>query len=144
MSDCRSWKAWTSPAGLIFGSMLRVSLLGVRWFMILPVWVYSTIALLADIWWWYSVKRKVIIFCLLAVTLLFGLLAMWLASDAVLPFDYVKYATQLQVNFVQSCERTDHANWLDLVIHNRVQRSKVILTEMNMEYKVQLFTMWSM
>jgi hypothetical protein len=38
------------------------------------------------------------------------LLAMWLASDAVLPFDYVKYATQLQVNFVQSCERTDHAN----------------------------------
>jgi hypothetical protein len=47
---------------------------------------------------------------LLAVTLLFGLLAMWLASDAVLPFGYLKYATELQVIFVQSCEPTDRAN----------------------------------
>ncbi len=51
-----------------------------------------------------------IICYLLAVTLLFVLLAMWLASDAVLPFDYVKYATELQVIFVQSCEPTDRAN----------------------------------
>ncbi len=50
---------------------------------------------------WFASRYLVMLFgqaqgdniLLLAVTLLFGLLAICLSSDAVPPFDYVKYAT---------------------------------------------------